>query len=289
MKLFVLFFLLIPSAFACDISMPYRLVILSEEPTGQSPLNASNCQEETLREFHKTLTGLEGRISSAQLIEIMAAKKHVVKIDQSMVQIQNLKSFIREQLAIPSGVHVKTTYPVNSSNFLPLAPGDQLQVSCSGCLWGTKQPLNVSVAGFDGTRRDFIAVADFGKMVRAFRLARPLNSFSEITVYDIKEEFTEAIPHSEFISDVQNLRYYKTNKPLKSGELLKISDLNAVNIVRAGLKTEVILENDMVRIKTSGISRANGAFGDTVEVWHPQKNKKYQGKVIDNNKVLVEL
>lgn len=289
MKLLALFFLLIPAAFACDISMPHRLVILSEEPTGQSPLNAANCQEETLREFHRTITGLEGRISSAQLTELMAAKNHTVRIEQHMVQIQNLKTFIREQLSIPAGVHVKATYPVDASNFLPLAPGDQLQVNCSGCLWGTRQPLNVTVAGFDGTRRDFIAVADFGKMVRAFRLIRPMNSFSDVTVYDIKEEFTESVPHSEFISDVQNLKYYKTNKPLKNGELLRISDLNAINIVKAGLKTEVVLENHMVRIKTSGISRANGAFGDTVEVWHPQKNKKYQGKVIDNNKVLVEL
>lgn len=289
MKLLLALFFFIPAAFACDISMPYRLVVLSEEYSGQSPVNTSNCNEETVRELHKTLASLEGRISSQQLTEMMATKNHTVRIDQHMVQVQNLKTYIRDQLMIPSGVHVKETHAVNSSNFLALAPGDQLQLNCTTCLWGTRQPINVTINGFDGSRRDLIAVADFGKMVRAFRLIRPLNSFSEITVYDIKEEFTEAVPHSEFISDVQNLKYYKTNKPLKSGELLRISDLNAVNIVKAGLKTEVILENALVRIKTSGISRANGAYGDTVEVYHPQKNKKYQGRVIDNNKVLVEL
>lgn len=289
MKLLFAFFFLVPAVFACDISMPYRLIVLSEEYSGQSPVNTSNCNEETVKELHKTLASLEGRISAQQLTDMMAAKNHTVKIDQHMVQVQNLKTYIRDQLMIPGGVHVKDTHAVNSSNFLALAPGDQLQVSCTACLWGTRQPINVTVAGFDGSRKDFIAIADFGKMVRAFRLIRPLNSFSEITVYDIKEEFTEAIPHSEFIADVQNLKYYKTNKPLKSGELLKISDLNAVNIVKAGLKTEVILENTLVRIKTSGISRANGAYGDIVEVYHPQKNKKYQGKVIDTNKVLVEL
>ncbi len=289
MKLFLALLFFIPAAFACEISMPHRLVILSEDMSGQSPVVTANCSEETVREFHKTLTSLEGRISSSQLTEIMAAKNHVIKIDQHMVQIQNLKSFIREQLAVPAGVHVKNTYSINSSNFLALAPGDQLQLYCSGCMWGNRQTINLSVAGFDGTRRDLVAVADFGKMVRAFRLTRPLNSFSEITVYDIKEEYTEAVPHIQFISDVENLKYYKSNKPLKSGELLRLSDLNALNIVKAGLKTEVILENAMVRIKTSGISRGNGAFGDIVEVFHPQKNKKYQGKVIDNNKVLVEL
>jgi flagella basal body P-ring formation protein FlgA len=220
---------------------------------------------------------------------MMSAKGHTVRIEPHMVQIQNLKSFIREQLPIPAGVHVKATYTVNSSNFLALAPGDQLQLSCSACLWGTRQPVNVSVSGFDGMRKDFIAVADFGRMVRAFRLNRSLTSFSEITVYDIKEEYTESVPHTEYIADVEFLKYYKTNKPLKAGEFLRLSDLNAINIVKAGLKTEVVLENSLVRIKTSGISRANGAYGDIVEVYHPQKNKKYQGKVIDTNKVLVEL
>ncbi|MFL5783394.1 MAG: flagella basal body P-ring formation protein FlgA [Bacteriovoracaceae bacterium] len=289
MKLFFLLMFVVPAAFACDISMPHRLIVLSDEISGQSPINAANCTEAIMTEFQKTITGLEGRISSSQLTEMMSSKGHDVKIEPHMVQIQNIKSFIREQLPIPAGVHVKNTYSMNSSNFLALAPGDQLQISCTACLWGTRQPINISVSGFDGSRRDFISVADFGKMVRAFRLNRSLNSFSEITVYDIKEEFTEAVPHTEFISDVQNLRYYKTNKPLKAGELLRLSDLNAMNIVKAGLKTEVILENALVRIKTSGISRGNGAFGDIVEVYHPQKNKKYQGKVIDTNKVLVEL
>lgn len=289
MKFLLLFVLLVSSAFACDISMPHRLIVLSDDSSGQSPVNASNCTAETVREFHKTLTQIEGRISADQLTEMLTQKGHAIRLDQHMIQIQNMKTLMREQLMIPPGVHVKATHSMNSSNFMALAPGDQLQISCSACLWGTRQPVNVTVNGFDGSRRDFVAVADFGKMVRAFRLVRPLNSFSEITVYDIKEEFTESVPHTDYIADLETLKYYKTNKPLKSGDLLRISDLNAVNIVKAGLKTEVILENSLVRIKTSGISRANGAFGDIVEVYHPQKNKKYQGKVIDTNKVLVEL
>jgi flagella basal body P-ring formation protein FlgA len=91
------------------------------------------------------------------------------------------------------------------------------------------------------------------------------------------------------ISDIETLAFYKTNKPLKAGEILKTADLNAINLVKAGLKTEVVLENQMIRIKTQGISRSNGTIGELVEVYHPQKNKKYQGRVVDINKVLVEL
>ena len=135
-----------------------------------------------------------------------------------------------------------------------------------------------------------MASADFKKMVKAFRLTSALPSFSSVNDTNIlKEEYVETIPHTDLITDVEMLKFYKTNKPLKAGEILKKSDLNAVNLVRAGLKTDVVLENQMVRIKTSGISRGNGTIGELVEVYHPQKNKKYLGKVIDINKVLVEL
>ena len=85
------------------------------------------------------------------------------------------------------------------------------------------------------------------------------------------------------------LKFYKLNKPLRPGELLRQSDLNPINLVKAGSKTEVIIENELIKLKTYGISRNNGGVGEFVEVFHPQKNKKYQGKVIDLNKVLVEL
>ena len=127
-------------------------------------------------------------------------------------------------------------------------------------------------------------------MVKAYRLTSPLASFSSLNDSDIlKEEYIESIPHTDIITDMESLKFYKTNKPIKAGEILKASDLNAINLVRAGLKTDVVLENQMVRIKTQGISRSNGTIGELVEVYHPQKNKKYLGKVIDINKVLVEL
>jgi flagella basal body P-ring formation protein FlgA len=187
-------------------------------------------------------------------------------------------------------MQVKATHLTNQTGFLALAAGDNLELSCGSCLFGSLQPLNVIVHGFDGSKRTLYATADFKKMVKAFRLVSPLASFSSLDDTTLlKEEYTESIPHTDLITDREILKFYKTNKPLMAGELLKRSDLNAINLVRAGLKTDVVLENQMIRIKTQGISRGNGTFGELVEVYHPQKNKKYQGKVVDINKVLVEL
>lgn len=290
MKLFILIALCFSlSSFACEVSLPSQIIVLGEGQ-GQSALMSKNCSEAKITDLYNTLISLEGRISSVQLMEMMTAKGHTqLKIEPYMVQVSQLRNLIREQLPLPEGVQVKTTRSVDMGNILALAPGDQLSIECQSCLYGSHQPLNLHISGFDGTRRSFLATADFSRMVKAYRTMNYLNSFADVSETALKEEYINSIPHTDLVKDLSILKFYKTNKPIKTGELLRLSDLNAVNLVKAGLKTEVILENQMVRIKTQGISRGNGTLGEFVEVFHPQKNKRYQGRVVDLNKVLVEL
>ena len=212
-----------------------------------------------------------------------------VQFRPHFIQIQHLKNLIHDQLALPVGVHLRSSEAVNANNFMALNPGDQIEISCVGCLYGSQQPINVIVHGIDGKKTSLLARADFKKMVKALRVTSFQPAFSEIFPTSFQEDFTEAVPHTDLFSDVDQLKFYKLNKPLRAGDLVRRSDLNAINLVRAGSKTEVVIENKLIMLKTSGISRSNGGIGEFVEVFHPQKNKKYQGRVIDLNKVLVEL
>lgn len=289
-KFIALFLFLTVQAFACEVLLPYQMLVFSSEQSGKNVYQIKNCDSKASDDLHQIITGLEGRVASFQLKEMMNSRGHQIEIGPQSVMIQQFRTIIREQLLLPPGVQVRETRSINSPGIFALPAGDKVEVSCIGCLYGTQQSLNITVVGFDGTRQSMMASADFKKMVKAFRLTSALPSFSSVNDTTIlKEEYIETIPHTDLITDVEMLKFYKTNKPLKAGEILRKSDLNAVNLVRAGLKTDVVLENQMVRIKTSGISRGNGTIGELVEVYHPQKNKKYQGRVIDINKVLVEL
>lgn len=288
MLLFLLFF--VHTSIACEIQLPHQLIIFSEDQSGQAAYLTKNCAQEVTNDFHKVLSKLEGRVASYQLNEMMSAQGHDIEIVPPSINIHQFKTMVRNQLPLPLGIQVKSTQSVNLAGAMALAAGDKVEISCSSCLFSSQQTLNVAITGFDGSKTTFFARADFRKMVKAYRLKSPLPSFSSLNESSLlNEEYVESIPHTDLITDMDTLKFYKTNKPLRTGEILKRSDLNAINLVRAGLKTDVILENEMVRIKTSGISRSNGTIGDLVEVFHPLKNKKYQGKVIGVNKVLVEL
>ena len=277
-------------SFGCEIHLPERMVVIGDSTAGAS-ITYKDCNEQIKPDVVQILQNVEGKISIHQLAAMLADKGHVdFSIKPEIVQVTHLQTFIRDQLRLPPGIHIKSISVFNVPKLLNLAVGDRVEVRCDQCLFGNKQPVNLTINGFDGMNRSFTAFIDFKKMVSAWRLITDVTSFSAIDpAQHLREEFIESIPHTELVTDLSSLKFYKTNKPLRSGQFLKFSDLNSLNLVRAGLKTEVILENRMIRIKTHGISRNNGALGDVVEVFHQQKNKKYQGKVVDINKVLVEL
>jgi hypothetical protein len=289
LTLLIFLFLVGVPALACEVHLPDHLVILGNSSHFTQSLKHNDCSDLTLEEINQTLQAVEGKITSFQFEEILKSKDHTVLIHPKLIQVQHLKHLVRDQLMLPTGIQLRSSEAVNSANYLAIAPGDKVQVECLGCLFGSQQPLNVKVLGFDGSNKSLTVKADFKKMVRAYRVLGFHPAFSEITSSSLKQEYVESIPHTDLITNLDTLKFFKLNKPVKNGELLRQSDLNSLNLVRAGVSTEVIIENKHVRLKTQGISRSSGSLGDFVEVFHPQKKKKYLGKVIDVNKVLVEL
>jgi flagella basal body P-ring formation protein FlgA len=290
-KFLIVLFFIMCSAFAdaCEVYLPGHLVILGQTLAFEQSIKQTECSPEILQEINNTINSVEGKFTSFQFAEILKLKNYDVVVQPSLIQVQHLNHLVREQIMMPTGIQMRSSEAVNSKNYLILSPGDRVQVQCSGCLFGAQEALNVKVLGFDGTDKALIVKADFKKMVKAYRVLGFHPAFSPITATSLKEEFIESIPHTDLLTNLDTLHFFKVNKPIRSGELLRQSDLNAINLVRAGTKTDVIIENEHVRLKTEGISRSNGILGELVEVFHPQTNKKYLGKVIDLNKVSVEL
>lgn len=291
MKIFYLFLTIVLSIdlWACEVHLPERILILSSMGDLQTSYLANECSDSQIRALNSVLNELEGKISRLQLEELLRAKNQNIEIQPSHTQVQQFKNLAREHLLIPKDTHISSAKSELGANYIILNPSDMIQIECSQCLYGSNQALNVKIQKLNGLIDSHTISADFKKMVSAYRVRHFTPAFVEISPEVISKESIESIPHTELFNDLKNLKFYRTNKPLRPGELIKFSDLTAQQLVRAGFKTDVLIENKLIRLQTSGISRSSGSIGQFVEVFHPQKNKKYLGKVIDINKVVVEL
>jgi flagella basal body P-ring formation protein FlgA len=274
---------------SCEVKLPDHILILSVESYLQKSLTFNNCSKEAQDEFVHNLILVDGKITGSQLTEILKSKNFDITVSTESIQIQHLKNIIREQLSIPQDIQLKSATSLDLMTHIFLEKGDRIELGCLSCLFNRKQDLNLKIIKSDGRIHLVNVHAEFKKMVLAYRSIVSLNAFSKISSSTLKEEFTEFIPHVDLVSNLETLKFFQLNKPLRAGELLRQSDLTGINLVKAGQKTEVTIENEVIKLKTYGLSRSNGSYGEMVEVFHPQKNKKYQGIVTDFNKVSVEI
>ena len=105
--------------------------------------------------------------------------------------------------------------------------------------------------------------------------------FSKKTFYDDGR--------SHLFRDIENIRFYKTNKKLVKGEALKTTDLSPLSLIKPGQKIKVILKGKNISLKSSAYTRTLGKIGDFIEVFNTKTNKKVTAQVIDFNTVMVQL
>lgn len=274
---------------SCEVTSPENLLLFDENPKLEDIISAENCRPEEKKEFIQTLVSVDGKISGFQLKEILKNKHFHILVKNEFIEIQHLKNLIRESLSVPANHLLSSIKSNEEQNFIPLDRFSKIQITCNECRFLSLENLGLVINRPDGTAQSVKIEAQFKKMVKAFKVIGNQQAFTELSKINFVEELVEAIPHTDLFNEKDHLNFYKINKPIGNGNLIRLSDLSAIDLVKAGLKTEVIIENEMIKLKTHGISRSNGSLGQLVEVFHPQKNKKYLGKVVGFNKVTVEL
>lgn len=248
-------------------------------------LKLKDCNENELEIVRTTLSNLEGNISSFQLDHLLNIPNF--KLNHERLIIKNLNKITKQQLALKDNIHVNANK--DAPSFIDFNSSESISIFCNGCLYGQGQILTLTTRSLLGKISNKEVKVDFITYFNAYRLLSNTPAFSTISPDQLELIQTEKIPHTQLITDLSQLRFFQTNKPLKAGQILRMSDLSANQIIRAGVKSELILENHFIKIKTHGIPRSAGSIGEMIEVYHPEKNKKYYGKVIDINKVHVQL
>ncbi|MFY7992726.1 MAG: flagella basal body P-ring formation protein FlgA [Bacteriovoracaceae bacterium] len=280
------------SSLACHIELPERILIIENNNNDLSYQNASDCSLTEKEKLHEILMSTDGKITALQMMRMIQVQADVVlTIAPHLIQIDHLKNIARAQLPLPQSIFVKEIRPaIGMKSLYPMKNGDQIQLTCQDCLYGLNQKLVMTHNEFIGDKIQHLLTINFGKLTKAYKLTQPLQGFAELknpALY--QEDYIEVMPHTELVQDARILKFFKTNKPLKAGVYLRKADLVPMNLVRAGDQTELIFQNAQIEIKTGGIARNNGGHGDSVEVFVPEKKRKYLGKVIDDHKVVVEL
>lgn len=271
---------------ACEVSFPERMIVTGVDGS-HWPFAHTNCSPENISAVRSMLHDHDGMISLARLQAAVGGTiKLVSTVDQ--VRIQRLSQLIEESFpqSAVSDMEMKTL----DADIVGLSSSGEINLKCHPCLFNGDETIRVNVRSFNGQQKAYNFAAKFGHYVLAAKAKVSISAFSGSMNSDQFELVkVPQVAYGRYQTELSKIHYYKPNKTIRAGELLRETDLVPLTLVRAGDKVDLYFENEQLRVRSHATSRQNGGMGDKIDVWNQATGKKYRGVITDHNRVVVEL
>ena len=251
-------------------------------------IKKTDCSKEIQSQFLKSISNIRGSVNSKQLSRIIDP---ALEITPARVTVESLEDFIKDQLSIPPVKFVRNIKFSRKRSFLPLEAYQSLHVSCDTCEFLGRKNIKFTLNSTDD--ENFVYYwAEIDLQMQSLSLVAKQNLKVTQTPLDPDMFETKVIySHSpeQFFIKKDVLKYYRLNRTIHINEPLQANAITPVHLVRPGVPVSIELNQSGIKLSGKAIPSRAGHLGDIVQLKNLKSKKNILGKVIDFNKVLVEL
>lgn len=287
MKKLVLLFLCVFSAsvFAeCKLETYDRIIKINVNQDRQI-IKDSDCNEDIQNTFIKFISSTTGRLNSKHLKRYFKFENGIdISISPEEFNVETVKSHIEENLN-NEGIIVKRITSLLPQSSINLDKTDQIKISCKDCSEPGEKNIQAEI-----NQKKIWLTALIHKKREAYVLAKSLISLEQ----KIDETFFKKVTIADtgntlLFNDIKNIRFYRPTKLLRSGDIIKKYDLRSRVLVRFGQRVSVDVKGANIKLGSKATARRSGHIGDVIELINDKSKKVITAKVVDFDKVEVEL
>jgi flagella basal body P-ring formation protein FlgA len=290
LKTFIALLIFTSSTMACDISGP-KLILWDKNKMRSLPMSSfsfKDCSKKAIKKIESFTSDFEGTLTS-RIIQIEAGVKVNVL---NAIQISTLESFLNDRVEKNKDWRfIKTGFVgTNSATFI-IKENQSINVNCSLCKNTGNKNIKIELRDpISGEYKALWAKADLAAKTKALVCLENLNVNNQpLSPRQFKETVTYSTRPDQFFTSESQTIFYKLNKPKVKGEPIRFQDLTPVNLVKMGNPVTVILRNESLFLEGTAIPGQSGKLGERIRLKNTRTQKTIVGKVIDFNKVEVEL
>jgi flagella basal body P-ring formation protein FlgA len=214
-----------------------------------------------------------------------------IEITPRKISLFELNLVLRDQLMVNGNFFFNNTKSLNAVASIGLTEGEQLKVYCESCNnLGEKNVKIDIINSLESSTRTLWFTTQAMAKIKVFKAKRNL-SFQQKNL--LKEDFySEEIFTSNpdnALTSINDINFYKSNRTILQGSTVSNFDLQPVNLINFGTPVTVILMSQNIYLQKKAMPQRSAQFGETVELINPNSHKIISGKVVDYNKVVIEL
>ncbi|PIK14227.1 flagella basal body P-ring formation protein FlgA [Halobacteriovorax sp. JY17] len=277
----------------CQIDIYPKSYLLTDSSMklGKALIKKSTCDGSTDNEFIRFLIDTKGNTSGKQISRVFSSlvnKPVVIKPDR--ISIYKLEDYLTERLSFSKNWFIREIQIPTNLPAITLDAKENLSIDCPTCSYPGNKSIRIVINdSLKGINKYHMLTAKLQIKAKALVPRGILKLDNQpLTKQMFKEEEVYTTDPSTLFTNIKTLGFYKVNKSVNSRAIL-INDLVSVSLVKAGVPASIILDNGVINLKSTATPLRSAKFGETVQLRSSRNNKIIVGKVIDYNKVSIEL
>ena len=277
------FFLIFTTSlsFACTLQTGDTLFSVNGR-IDQRLLNFKNCTKDVENKIRSIFLDAQGSISQRYLKKVTNEKDLIVR--PRNISIRPIENFLVSKLDNNRDIRVRL---VNSNIDPYFLKNDSsfLSYTCHNC-------SGRGLATFKLTKNRKTAWIK-AKILRAkdvYTSTKPLTvTFSSLSNKDFIKKTVYVTADHQYVSGKMNFTHYKINKPIDKDYVLRKSDLTPTTLVKYGVPVNVSIQSKNMKMSMVATPLTNGFINQYIKLKNIKTNKTFTAKVVDINKVQIEL
>ena len=250
----------------------------------------SDCPDDVKKRLADLLASSSGKVHSQHLKKVLR-NSDGVDIRPQKIEFFDLEEVLKDEYPLKKNWIFKNTAFSGTRQLYPYGTDERLQIVCRHCEKPGKKVLEIVFHNvLSGKKRILWGETHIAIRTRALVALRTLVAGSLLSPSDFKEQFSYVMSeHESFVTNGKNLAFYKVNKTVQEGTVLKHSDMSSVHLVGAGKPVKTIIKKGGMKLTGVGIPVRSGRLGESVQVKGMDGKRFVIGKIVGFNKVEVEL
>ncbi|MFA6237110.1 MAG: flagella basal body P-ring formation protein FlgA [Bacteriovorax sp.] len=256
-------------------------------------IKTTDCESSIIEKISQIISGSSGTIGSdflkKELIKDFPASH--IDITPRKMSLLELNNILRDQLTSNSNLYFLELKSLNGIKTIGTSDGEQIKTYCESCNSFGEKNIKIDIVNpvANATRTLWFSSRIMAK-IKIFKARRNLSFQQKHLENDdfYADEIFSGNPDN-LLTSINNIHFYKANRTIVQGAAVSNLDIQAVNLVNFGTPVNVVLKNHNINLQRTAMPVRSAHFGEIIELRNPNNSKIIAGKVVDYNKVVIEL
>ncbi len=248
-------------------------------------IKETNCDDKTQLQFIKSLVDFEGTISASYLKDDLPN----VEVAPAKITIDSLSNALNRKLEMSNDIRWSDLKSSNN-RVITMDAIESFTADLTSRSLG-KKSVKVTVTNpISGQDKTYWITGVLETKVKGLAARNHLSStFTELS----KKQFVATEVYTSYperlFTDIKRIVHYRLNRPLTRGQVLKKSDISSLPLVQIGVPATITLQSKGIQLNGKALPMRMGKFGEVIQLKTLNSKKTLTGRVVDFNKVVIEL